>query len=1074
MTDKNIQDILPLLPAQQGMVFQTMASPDKDNFVVFLAMELSGPLVADVFEYTWHHVIAHHDTLRTGFFRLKTRSPVQVVFRSVAFAVEHLDWTETADSDAAIDALKDDIRAQGFAFGQAPLMRLHLIKKGPSDWVMLWSYYHAILDGASVLPVLQRVMATYAALAKTGELPPIDCPPLADYVRWQKSQHAEAAEAFWRRELDDVNEAFVTDLELSPVLENGQPVRSEHRCILNEAEQEKVQGFARGAGVTIANLMSASWALVLSRFSGSDTVLFGAVQLGRDAHFAAPEQMTGCFIQTIPVRVNCAPDATVLDWLQEQQKAAADRMAHSHLGFARIRRCAPVPENQTLFGTLLVVQPMPSDAMQDTFADLSIRHIKMDESTDSPITAYAVVGKQIELKLAGIGLAPDDLDRALQYWREALVSLCGAPQTTVSQLTLTPAWDRDILNHLSGWAKADAHREAPDIIETIWMRANELPDAIAVHDLGGGQSYHDLVVAADRIAGHLKSKGVEPGQTVAMMLSRKWHLVAAILGVMRAGAVVVPIDPQYPEKRRAFIVSDATPKVLIHDMGAIDTDWNLKDCAVAEIDDVLDQNVAQRTFEMPAIEDGHPAYIIYTSGSTGTPKGVVLSRRNIARFAAWAKETYDRDDLAYVVAGTSVCFDLSIFEVFVPLSVGGTIILCDTILSLPNHPQCNSARLINTVPSATEALLAAGLFPETVTTLNLAGEPLKRETVTAIHAQTQVRQLRNLYGPSECTVYATAETLAKSDAGKPLIGRPIAGTFCVILDPHGRLTPIGAAGELYLGGAGVSIGYWQREDMTSDRFIEKPVLGLGHQRLYKTGDLVRWRRIEDADYRLEYLNRKDRLIKLNGFRIEPGEIEALLRKHQNVADIAVCQSTLADNHILRAFVVPKANSDHGANGLPEWLRDRLPSFMVPSHFEVVETLPLTLNGKTDYKALADQPLTFAAPEERSANVSAIESRIAAIWKDILGLEAVPHDRGFFEVGGTSLSLLGVHNALIEAGFEGLQTVDLLNHTSISALAGYLENHQAPPAQESISAVKKRVAARRQKAARQRRRTEEAQ
>ncbi|MEF2074230.1 non-ribosomal peptide synthetase [Consotaella aegiceratis] len=1077
MKDDKIQDILPLLPAQQGMLFQTMTRPDRDSFVVFLSMEIEGPLAPDVLDEAWQHVVASHDALRTGFFRLQTRSPVQVVFRKVSLAVEHLDWTNETDPGATLGALKEGIRATGFAFGRAPLMRVHLIRRGPSAWTMLWSYYHAILDGASVPPILKRVMNTYSALAGLGERPQFRVPQAKDHVRWWKSRPVEASEAFWRTELQAVTEAFVTDLELSPSHESGEPnlMRSEHRLSLTGTEQREVQEFARSSGVTVANLMAAAWSLVLSRFSDSDTVLFGAVQLGRDGGIGAPEDLVGCFIQTVPTRVTCHPNAPVLAWLQELQKAAADRMAHGHLGLARIQRCASARESQALFGTLLVVQPMPSDAIEGDFGDLSIGRIEMEESTDSPITAYAVVGQQIDLKLVGVGLAPHDLGRALQYWHEALVTICREPHAKLDQLTLTPDSDRNLLRQLSGRAEAEAHADAPDIITAIWTWAARQPGAPAVHDPAGSVAHGDLILAADRIAANLSARGVGPGDRVALMLSRKWTLVAAILGILRAGAVVVPIDPLYPQTRRAMIISDAAPKVLIHNAGAVDWVQVTDNCIAADIETLLTSAAPVSALPIGSMDCNHPAYIIYTSGSTGVPKGVILSRRNIAGFAAWARATYAGEDLAGVAAGTSVCFDLSIFEILVPLSAGGAVILCDTILSLPAHPRRAEVRLINTVPSAAEALLAGRAFPDTVTTLNLAGEPLKRETVAAIRAQTRVRQLSNLYGPSECTVYATAEVLDPDHSGKPLIGSPISGTLCVILDRLGRLAPIGAVGELYLGGTGVGIGYWQRDDLTADRFAERSVRGLGRHRFYRTGDLVRWRMIGGGSYRLEYLDRKDRMIKLNGYRVEPGEVEAVLRQHNEVADIAVCRSVLAGNQVLRAFVVPAFGSGQEPRELQEWLRDRLPAFMIPSHIAMLDALPLTLNGKIDYKALEARPLTVAnpSPSDQSPAASDIAGRIAAIWKEVLGLDAVPLDRGFFELGGTSLSLLGVHRALVEAGFDELQVVDLLSHTTIAELAAHLDQGQAAPAQDSINAVKKRVAARRLKAA-QRRRAEDLQ
>lgn len=534
------------------------------------------------------------------------------------------------------------------------------------------------------------------------------------------------------------------------------------------------------------------------------------------------------------------------------------------------------------------------------------------------------------------------------------------------------------------------------------------PDDIALIDGTERLSYVELNARANCIAHHLRSLGVGPGKLVGICAKRSWRLLAGILGVLKAGGAYAPLDPAYPKDRLAFILEDAKAPVLLTERALqllqapeqtrvvfMDSDW-------AQIE----QQSAEDPPETTCSDD--LAYVIYTSGSTGKPKGVALEHRNAVALIYWARDIFSREELAGVLASTSICFDLSVFEMFVPLCLGGAVILAENALALPALPAAQEVTLVNTVPSAIRELLRIKGVPPNIQTINLAGEPLITPLVDQIYNQTGVKKVYDLYGPSETTTYSTF-TLRK--AGEPAtIGRPLANEQVYLLDKNLQPVPVGIPGEIYIGGDGVARGYLNRPELTSERFVANPLASPQYNdikpgRLYKTGDLARWR----GDGNLEFLGRIDHQVKVRGFRIELGEIESVLRKHSRLQDsIVVVREDRPGDKRLAAYVVRKPNADVDVNELRRFAREALPEYMVPSAFVFLDALPLTPNGKVDRKALPvpeqDRGVISA---EFIEPTSATELQLAAIWREVLGIERIGANDNFFELGGHSLLAMQV-------------------------------------------------------------------
>jgi amino acid adenylation domain-containing protein len=470
-------------------------------------------------------------------------------------------------------------------------------------------------------------------------------------------------------------------------------------------------------------------------------------------------------------------------------------------------------------------------------------------------------------------------------------------------------------------------------------------------------SYGELNRRATQLAHLLQRRGVGPERLVGVCLPRRPELLIALLAVLKAGGAYVPLDPSYPAERLAFMLADAHLAVLL---SHTDLEEQLPACPVPILwldEEPQAAQELQEPVDVPLVSVEQLAYVLYTSGSTGRPKGVALTHRSALSLIHWALQTYRLEQLAAVLASTSIGFDLSIFELFVPLSSGGCVVLAEHALQLVDWPAAQQVRLLNTVPSVISELLRLQALPASLHTVNLAGEPLVRSLVQQLYQVPTVQQVYNLYGPTEDTTYSTAALLSATETERPVIGRPISNTQTYVLDTQQQVVPIGVVGELYLGGVGLARGYLQRPELTAERFVPDPFSGLPGARLYKTGDLVRYR----PDGQLEFVGRGDFQVKVRGFRIELGEIEQALLQHSAVRDcVVVVREDHGGSKQLLAYVVPAQPVEEMEDlrqALPAFLRERLPEYMLPAHFLMLDALPLTANGKVDRAALpTPQPL----------------------------------------------------------------------------------------------------------------------
>ncbi len=751
-----------------------------------------------------------------------------------------------------------------------------------------------------------------------------------------------------------------------------------------------VLALATGRGATLHMLLVAAFQALLHRYAQQDEVLLGSPAAGR-----APglEDVAGYFVNPLVLRASFADDPAFIPLLARVRTAALEALDHQDFPFPLlVERLRPErdPGRSPLFQAMLVLQRAQSGApglsafalgeagARMELAGLECESIGLVERRvpfDLMLMAVESEGR-IELSLQYVSDLFDGstVERMLDHLANLLRGVAASPDVRVSAIELLSEAER---RQIEAWASGPAIEAAGLCLhELIEAQTARTPDAVALVCGPESVTYAELDYRAGALAGRLRSRGVGPEVRVAVCTERTPGMVVALLAVLKAGGAYVPIDPAYPAERRAFMLEDSGAALLL----------------TGEDLDGPDEPALRQPVP------GNLAYLIYTSGSTGRPKGVAIEHRSAAAFARWARQVFTDEELSGVMAGTSICFDLSVFELFVPLCWGGTVILAANALALP---ETEGVRLVNTVPSAMAELVRSGGLPDSVVTVNLAGEPLTRELADAISCRH--RRVLNLYGPSEDTTYSTFTVVGPE--GEPTIGRPIAGTRAWLVDAHLRPVPPGMPGELHLAGEGLARGYLGRPDLTAERFVPDPFGPVGG-RLYRTGDLARFQ----PDGEIRFLGRIDYQVKIRGFRVETGEVEAALRALPAVRGAVV----MSAGDRLIAFVVP-ADTDIDPVGLRDELRRTLPEFMVPA-VAVLETLPLTPNGKVDRKALARLVSATGGTgwrEEGAAPRDRTEEVLAAIFAEVLGVGKVGIHDDFFALGGHSLLAVRVQSRIRE-------------------------------------------------------------
>ncbi|MGV4925651.1 non-ribosomal peptide synthase/polyketide synthase [Streptomyces sp. BHT-5-2] len=1035
---REVADLYPLTPMQAGMLFHTLLDPASHTYVNQVQLVLSGVRDPAALATAWQRTADANPVLRTRLVWAQTPEPLQVVQARATVPVTHHDWTGRSPEscERALETLLAEDRAAGLDLTRAPLMRLTLIRL-PADRVRLvWTFHHVLLDGWSAAQIFDEVCERYAART-AGRAPEVPArPPFDGYLRWLAEQDTGQAEHHWRAALAGFTEPTRLPKDRAQAPAHRASSSASVRITLDAAESARLRRTAQHAGLTMNTVLQGAWALLLSRYSASDDVVFGTTVSGRPATLPGVETMVGLFINTLPTRVRIDGRRALLDWLRELQTAQSEARRFDFVSLADIRSWSELPAGTDLFETIVVFENYPFDSDALGRHGLGLTSERDLEPTNYPLSVIVAPGERLTVALDHDPAVFDTatVERLGACLRTLLTGMAADPERRLAELPLLTEDERHrVVTEFGGAVVPRPRRTLPEAFEAQAARTPHAPAVLAGADR---LTYQELNDRANRLARLLIAAGVGPERFVALALPRTCDLVVALLAVLKSGAGYLPIDPGHPAERVAFLLDDIAPdlvlataatagrlpdgpatRLILDDPGVAD---HLAAGPAADVDDT------ERTGELLA---DHPAYVLHTSGSTGVPKGVVVTHGSVVALADWAAAEFGTRGLSHVVASTSLNFDVSVFELLCPLLSGGRVEIVRDLLALAERPGPWTAGLLSAVPSALGRLLAEDTVQVTADTVVLAGEALAARTVREVRTAVPGCRVANIYGPTEATVYATAWHCDPADPDRtPPIGRPVGGARAYVLDPWLRPVPVGAPGELHLAGTGVARGYFARPGLTARCFLPDP-FGPPGERMYRTGDLVRW----DAEGRLEYLGRTDDQVKVRGFRIELGEVEAGLARHPDVA-AAAARVVAADGHKrLVGYVVARDGTAPDPVEVRAFLARGLPDHLVPALVVPLERLPLGPTGKLDRRALpAPGPAATPAAGHVPPRTDA-ERVLAAVWAEVLGVPQVGAEDNYFALGGDSILSIRIVSAARRAGLA-LTPSQLFVHQTVAALA----------------------------------------
>jgi amino acid adenylation domain-containing protein len=991
----------PVTFAQQRLWLIDRFSPKSPAYNIPQSWVIEGAVDSDALQRAIALLAERHPALRT---RIEPRNgePVQIVSRRVEIPLQVTDLAIDSTTQSKEMQLNEALVAEGrklFALDQAPLIRFHLFRLAADLHLLSYQIHHIIADEWSLAVLRRDLIALYREISSgtPAQLTPLRM-TYAEVAERERSDATirlhESQLEYWRQRLL----GMPTLLEL-PFSKSRPPQETSAGATLSLTLREdltrQLRQLASGNGTSLYLLMLTIFAMLLYRYTGVEDFCLGSPITSRKRR--EEEDVIGLFINMLPLRCIVDSMESFNSLLKRTSGSVLADFEHSDLPFQKLvmelhpaRSSSYSPLFQILFA-LNPKGPEPPEKQPEVFIGTAKFDLSL-QIAEQPHTLEMYFEYRTDL------FAHEDIQALSQHFVQLAESVVREPDTAVGSLALLTGEDYDALQRWNATAMAFDRSET--LVTRFERQVRMHPDALALCCGETSFTFRQLHAQASALAIALHEKGIMRGDFVAICLDRSPELIASILAVLQAGAAYLPLDPKYPEERLRFMLQDSGTRLMIAERNELSAKLAAGDSGIKILfasGEFLKTNGTGTVEPGTPLQEGAPddaAYLIYTSGSTGKPKGVVVEHKNAVALLTWAEKHFDPDSLRGVLASTSVCFDLSIFEIFLPLTTGNTVVLVNDLLELPTSSHRDKVTLVNTVPSAMSALLPAGL-PSTVRTVCLAGEFLPSELVDRVYAA-GVEQVFDLYGPTETTTYSTC---ALRMPGTPAtIGTPITNTRIYVLDESMTPVPPGAIGELFIGGDGVTRGYLNRPDLTAKRFITLPSVE-PEGRLYRTGDLARHR----DDGALVYIGRRDQQVKLRGHRIELGEIESALRDVTGASDVAVVVQRREAGDLLAAFVVPTDLSEFNAKEYASELRKRLPGYMIPSRISPVAALPLTPNGKVDKKTLSQ--VTEENPSHESeAPRDLLEQWLANIWAVRLKRNNVPRNAHFFDdLGGHSLA-----------------------------------------------------------------------
>jgi amino acid adenylation domain-containing protein len=1042
---------LPLSFAQWRLWFLNQLEPESPSYNLPRVIRLTGPLNIAALEQSFNEVIKRHEVLRTTFARVNGQ-PMQVIHPKMVLRLSILDCITIPQSQIQ-NFILEEVQ-QGFDLAKGPLLRAKLLQVGEQEHLLLLTMHHIVSDAWSTGVLIEQMAALYTAYCE-GKPSPLPELPIqyADFAVWQREwlqgEQLQALLDYWKQQLQ--GDLPVLELPADRPRPSVQTFAGkEHSFVLSKELTEALKTLSQQQGVTLFMTLLAAFKTLLYRYTGQEDILIGSPIANRNR--GEIESLIGFFVNTLVLRTDLFGNPSFQELLGRVREVTLGAYAHQDLPFEKLVEELQPERNLShapLFQVMFVFQNAPMKTLE--LPGLSIQPLKVNSGTAKFDLTLSMQDTEQGL-IATFEYNTDLFDEATisrycGHFQTLLASIVANPQQRLSELPLLTATEQQ---QLVEWNNTKTEYGNELCLHQLFeAQVERTPDAVAVVYENEQLTYQELNQRANQLAHYLQKLGVGPEVLVGICLERSLQMVIALLGILKAGGAYVPLDPAYPSERFAFMLEDSQVSVLL-----------TQEKLVA----MLPENQAKvvcldRNWQEIAKESDHNSinkanpenlvYAIYTSGSTGRPKGVQITHGALVNFLNSMRLTPGLSEKDILLSVTTLSFDIAALELYLPLSVGARLVVVSREVAadgtqLLEKLASSGVTVMQATPATWRLLLAAGWQGSWQLKILCGGEALDRELANQLLAR--ATEVWNLYGPTETTIWSSVQKVESKD-GIVSIGRPITNTQFYILDSHQQLVPVGVPGELHIGGAGVARGYINQPELTAVKFIPNPYLsgtptannnqpGAG---LYKTGDLVRYQ----PDGTLEFLGRIDNQVKVRGFRIEVGEIEAVLAQHLAVREtVVLAREAQPGDKQLVAYVVPNNEQTPTTSELRNFLLKQLPEYMVPSVFVILEALPLTPNGKVNRQALpAPEPLR---PELEAAYVmpqTELEQTIATVWQKALNIENIGIHDNFFELGGHSLLLVKVNSQLREIFKTELPLLEMFRYPTISSLAEYFSRSQ---------------------------------
>ena len=1042
-------ELMPLSYAQQRLWFLNQMQPESGAYGLLYLFRIEGELDEEVLEESLKLIVLRHEALRTNFVQ-RDGSPFTTIRDGMNWRLEKrlLDRRcgETLESAAArfAESVVDD----PFQLETGPLFRAYLLRVAEGEQVLALSIHHIVSDGWSMGVLVREWIENYRAL-RVGETPRMQELPVQylDYAEWQRQWLEggvlERQMQYWRKQLEGAPAVAMFPPDHPRLLDGRTPGRRAKR-ILSAEMAAQLGAFSRSHDSTLFMTMLAAFTLLLSRYSGQRDVVVGTPSANRSR--TELSELIGFFVNNLVLRVDVQDGISFLELLARVRETTLGAYEHQDAPFDHLVRASQSdrnPEYSPLFQTMFILQNFPLEEVQ--LPGVHVSHLELDGTIarfDLTVEVYPFHNElHVYFDYRTDIYDEVTIDGLLASFEHVLRSVTRAPEALVEAVPLMAEEAKEALIQWGNPAAVDTSADVL-VVDALERFAAETPDRIAVRAGMGSLSYAELNARANALATRLRLAGAGRGSLVPVCLQRSTELLVALFAVLKTGAAYVPLDPIYPAHRIAGILEDVKPDVLVTERSLLSLlSTYERQCILVDELDLESAHDGQQSLQEPAGRDDL-AYVIFTSGSTGRPKGVEVSHGALTNFleAMRVAPGFTRDDR--ILAVTTVSFDIAGLEMFLPIYVGGEVVVALAPGDLPTllaDLERERPTVMQATPALWQMLVSAGWEGDAALKILCGGEALTPQLASSL--LTRSKALWNMYGPTETTIWSSALRIHAADGVGVPVGGPIRNTTFYVLDAQHEPVPLGVASELYIGGAGLARGYLRREELTAERFV-RASFGDG-ERLYRTGDLVRRRR----DGRLDFLGRADFQVKLRGFRIELGEIEHAIRQQPEVAESVVLLRDTGGEKELIAYLVLRADETLTYTQLRQRLRERLPEYMVPANSVVLSQFPRLPNGKLDRSKLPapeaeEQTQVDLAHDQDDQMATATEAAIAKVFRELLHTDKIGVEQRFFDMGAHSLMLVKAHDRLRRELDAELLLVSFFQYPSVFSLARHIDQRRA--------------------------------